>query len=109
MIHLLTQPASTDQIKSASEDLDGYIKFVVDLDNKIITIGGLRHVDGEETLLQRGSLQTNLWGGGYDTETKEMDFDSMINIRPSDNNRSRIVESKNIQEEIEKIVRNFIS
>lgn len=108
MLQLITAKATSDQIKSAADDFDGYIKFVVDIDKMAMTIGGLRHVDGEKILLENGSLQKNLWGGGYDNETKDIDFDSMINIRPADNNFSRTVGSRKVQTKIEQIVRNLL-
>ena len=50
-----------------------------------MTIGGLRHYLGEQLLLQDGSYQKDLWGGGVDLESKEIDYESMINIRPPTN------------------------
>lgn len=108
MIFLLTQKATSDQIKKAAEDLDGYIKFVVDIEKKVLTAGGARHVEGEEILLKDGSNQSNLWGGGYDEQSGEIDFDSMINIRPAQGNTSREVLDLEIRKSVEKIVRDFL-
>src|SRR5690348_15056937 len=96
MLLVITKKISEEELKKVAEDLQGYIKVVVDVEKKILTAGGLRHVEGEELLLSQGSLQNNLWGGGLDSETQEIDFDSMINIRPQQNNASRMV----LQEEI---------
>lgn len=109
MLFYLTSKATTDQINSAAEDLDGYIKFVVDLTRKVITIGGVRHVQGEELLLKEGSQQEHLWGGGIDLETHQIDYDSMINIRPHQGNTSREVLSQEIREQMKTVVINFIS
>lgn len=103
MLILLTTRATQDQIKNASDDLDGYVKFVVDLEKEVMTIGGLRHIEGEQLLLQNGSSQKNLWGGGVDLQSKEIDFDSMINIHPPENS-SREVLDKVLREQIKKIV-----
>jgi hypothetical protein len=54
----------------------------VDVNRKILSAGGDKHVDGEQMLLKDGSKQEDLWGAGLDLETSEMDFDSMINLRP---------------------------
>ncbi len=102
---LLTEKITSKQLKLASVDLEGYIKFVVDTEKAVMAVGGKRHVDGEELLLEKGSSQENLWGGGYDTKTEEIDFDSMINIRPSINNPSREVLSLSIRTKIEKIAK----
>jgi hypothetical protein len=46
------------------------------------------HYEEEAVLMDSGSKQANLWGGGVDVETKTIAFDSMINLRPNDNNLS---------------------
>lgn len=66
-------------LPSIAEDLNGYIKIVVDVGRKILAAGGEKHVDGERILLGDGSRQEDLWGAGLDLETDEMDFDSLIN------------------------------
>jgi len=96
-----------DEIGKMSEDLAGFIKVVVDVENKILVGGGQRHVEGEQKLLQEGSRQDNLWGGGFDTETKEIDYNSMINLRPSQDNPSRDILSAEIRKEFDKIVKDF--
>lgn len=108
MILILSKKATGEEIKKVAEDLDGYIKFVVDIEKEILTAGGSRHVDGEQLLLKEGSLQSNLWGGGLDLETGELDFDSMINIRPNQRNSSREVLDQNLRKKIEKIVRVYL-
>jgi hypothetical protein len=105
MLILITENATKEQIKKTSEDLDGYIKFVVDIDTGELTIGGDRHFEGEQVLLENGSLQTNLWGGGYDLNSKMIDYDSIINIRPRDNNPSREVLDTGIREDINNILK----
>jgi hypothetical protein len=105
MLILLEKPAAKSEIEAAAKDLDGYIKFVVDIDLKILTIGGNRHFDGEQLLLQNGSQQKNLWGGGFDTDDNSLDFDSIINIRPNDNNPSREVLDQTIRQKIREILK----
>lgn len=108
MVIILSNKITPEQLKIVSKDLDGYIKFVVDIDRKIVTVGGTRHVEGEEILLKDGSKQSDLWGGGYDAESGEIDFDSMINIRPAQGNSSREVLDPEIRKDIEKIVRELL-
>lgn len=52
MVILLKKPASEKNIELASKDLEGYLKFVVDIDKRIMTIGGQRHAEGESVLLE---------------------------------------------------------
>jgi hypothetical protein len=108
MLVLITKKAKKEQIEKAAEDLEGYIKFVVDIDTGNITIGGERHYDGEQLLLSNGSLQSDLWGGGYDLNSKVIDYDSIINIRPRDNNPSREVLDIEIRGNINKILKEKI-
>lgn len=107
MLIRLISSATPDQIKEASQDLNGYLKFVVDVAKKLVTIGGLRHYEGEQLLQSLGSLQENLWGGGIDTENRLLDFDSMINIRPAQNNPSSEVLSVEIRQKITDILVEF--
>lgn len=108
MLLIIKSRADEETLKSAAEDLDGYIKFVVDLERGILTAGGLRHYEGEQLLLQDGSKQQNLWGGGLDLETGELDFDSMINIKPNQNNPSRETLDQKIRKKMEEIVRKLL-
>ena len=64
-------------------------------------------MDGEQLLLKDGSRQEDLWGAGLDLETSEMDFDSMINLRPSQNTSREILDQK-IREQVERITRSFL-
>lgn len=108
MILVITKKATGEELQKMAEDLDGYVKIVVDIDREILTGGGKKHVDGEQILLKEGSHQDNLWGGGLDLETREIDYNSMINIRPSQNNLSRDIMSKEIRDKFDKIVNNLL-
>jgi len=108
MLKLISEKISDADLKTVGEDFDGYIKFVVDLERGILTAGGKRHFEGEQLLLENGSKQKNLWGGGLDLQTGEVDFDSMINIRPNDNNTSREVLSIEVRTKMEEIVRRLL-
>lgn len=88
MILTSNKPYTKEQIKNLLEELDPYIKTVIDIDLKICCSGAKMHFEEEKFLMDAGSKQSNLWGGGVDTETKTIAFDSMINLRPNDNNTS---------------------
>lgn len=109
MLHFITQPIDNKVRKEISEDLSGYVKVVVDIERSIMTAGGKRHVEGEQLLLQKGSKQEHLWGGGIDLETGEIDFDSMINIRPSQANPSREILSPTTRQIVETIIRKLLT
>lgn len=87
------------------------VKAVVDVEKNIMAIGGDLHADEEALLLDHGSKQQNLWGINiYPGEPKEkwIEYDSMINIRPSQGNRSRDVQDLAVRKKIIKIVEGLI-
>lgn len=104
MLLLIRKPATPEQIAEMAKDYDGYIKVVIDIERGITTGGGRMHVDGEQALLAEGSKQKHLWGGGIDWETKEVDYNSMINLRPRDGNPSRDILSLEIRQQFDTIV-----
>ncbi|OGH19662.1 MAG: hypothetical protein A3D74_00505 [Candidatus Levybacteria bacterium RIFCSPHIGHO2_02_FULL_37_13] len=108
MLIVIKKHATKKEIEEMAKDLDGFVKVVVDIERKILTGGGERHVDGEQRLLQEGSHQKDLWGGGFDLETNEIDYNSIINLRPSQNNPSRDVLSSEIREDFDKIVKDLL-
>jgi hypothetical protein len=87
------------------------VKAVVDLETGIMAVGGELHADGEALLLDQGSRQENLWGFNiYVNEPQEswLEYNSMINIRPSQNNLSRDIQNEEIKQKINKIVEHMI-
>lgn len=86
MIVTKSVPYTKEEIEKLKEKFDTYIKTVIDVQSKICSAGCDRHFESEKILLEKASLQQNIWGGGIDIETKEIDYNSFINIRPSDNN-----------------------
>ena len=111
-IILVTKSIGKKELKDvASRRFGDMVKAVVDLEKQIMAIGGELHADEEAFLLQKGSKQENLWGINIYPELNIPDvveFDSMINIRPRQNNRSRSVESEDIKNKIIKIVKALI-
>ncbi|PIP19937.1 MAG: hypothetical protein COT38_02805 [Candidatus Omnitrophica bacterium CG08_land_8_20_14_0_20_41_16] len=108
MLLIIREKAGEEIISKVAEDLKGYIKVVVDVRRKILSAGGKMHVDGERLLLEDGSKQADVWGGGLDLETGEVDFDSMINLRPGQNNPSREVLGPAIRKEMEVIIHTLL-
>jgi Protein of unknown function (DUF5674) len=87
------------------------VKAVVDVEQCIMAIGGELHSDEEALLLDHGSVQKNLWGINLYPERpvgEWIEFDSMINVRPSGGNRSRNVERAEIRETITAIVNRLV-
>lgn len=107
MIIIIRSQADEQTLKKVAQDLNGYIKIVVDVRRRILAAGGERHVDAEQLLLKDGSRQEDLWGAGLDMETDEMDFDSMINLRPAQNTSREILDQK-IRETVATITRSLL-
>jgi hypothetical protein len=89
------------------------VKAVVDVDGHLMAIGGSMHADEESALLDVGSRQRDLWGinlypGSYGTPDW-VEFDSMINLRPSQGNRSRSVEDAAVCDRILEVVAELVN
>ena len=111
-IYILTSPITVAELQQIAKRLFGdMVKVVVDIEKRIIAVGGELHADEEAILLDNGSEQGNLWGINiYVNQPRDswIEFDSMINIRPSQNNRSRTVEDPILQKKIIEIVNDLI-
>jgi hypothetical protein len=101
------EPFTKEEIKKLKEVFDTYIKTVIDIKKKICSAGCDRHYESEEILLKEGSTQSVIWGGGLDLETKDIDFNSFINIRPSDNNTSNEIQNSEIRSKYEQLTKYF--
>lgn len=108
MLLVIKKRAAKGEIKEMAEDFDGYIKLVVDVERKILAGGGERHFEEEQMLLAEGSSQSNLWGGGLDLETGDIDYNSIINLQPKQGNPSRDILSVEIREKFDKIVKRLL-
>ena len=83
----------------------------MDAQEGILAIGGELHADEEAILLEKNSAQQNLWGINIYPDIPYPDcieFDSMINIRPGQNNRSRNVEDEELRKKNIEILQNVI-
>lgn len=91
----------------AEEQFGDMVKVVVDLSRGVMAIGGELHSDEEAALLDDGSRQQNLWGINlYPAESGGdwIEYDSMINVRPAQGNRSRDVEDEGLRKRIREVV-----
>lgn len=111
-IRIIENSISKDELAGiAKERFGDLVKAVVDAEKEIMAIGGDLHADEEAALLENGSWQENLWGiNFYPDKSGEdfIEFDSMINIRPGQGNRSRGVDDPKARERIKEIVRKLI-
>jgi hypothetical protein len=100
-------------VKMAERMFGGLVKGVVDIRKNILILDAALHADEEQKLLEQGSDQNDLWGINLYPEFYGTDdfieFDSMINVRPSMHNLSRSVESEEIKIKIRALIQKKIT
>ena len=103
-MRILEKPVTIRELKSIAENSFGdLVKAVVDVDRELIALDAELHSDLEALLLDNGSSQKNLWGINFYPDLPEDDFvefDAMINMRPSQKNMSRGVDDEKIRRKI---------
>jgi len=109
---IISSPISIKELQEiAKKKFGNLIKAVVDIEKEIMAIDGDFHADEERLLLENGSKQINLWGINLYPELIDEDFieyDSIINLRPSFGNKTRGVDDQKIREKIKKIVQKLV-
>lgn len=101
---IVTETLLLDELKQMAADTFGdLVKAVIDVDRGFIAVDAELHSDLEALLLENGSKQKNLWGINFYPEMQGnefIEFDSMINMRPSQGNRSRGIENEEMRRKI---------
>lgn len=105
----VTDTIAVAELSDMAQKMYGnFVKAVVDLKKRVLVVDAEMHADEEQFLLELGSNQADLWGINlYPEKFGEPDFvefDSMINIRPRQQNRSRSVEDEAICKQIVALV-----
>jgi hypothetical protein len=105
---IVSESITLEELKKMAEERFGnMVKVVIDVDREIMAVDGELHADEEALLLEHGSRQENLWGINIYPEMPQdewIEFDSMINLRPSQGNRTRGVDNPEIRQKIVEIV-----
>lgn len=111
---ILQNPISRqDLIKESTNFIDdNAIKGAVDIKRELLAVDSPMHYDCEQLLLENGSDQKDIWGINLYLDSDDIDdlveFDSMINIRPAQGNRSRSVEDPTVQAKIKAVVSKWL-
>jgi hypothetical protein len=108
MIHIIREHATKQQLQEMRQTLETYIKLAVDIQRKILAGGGAMHADCEAVLLEDGSQQEFIWGADWNPTTQEVSFESLINIRPRQNNRSLELKDPKLRIQVEEITRSLL-
>jgi hypothetical protein len=104
VILIIREKATTEQVQEMLSALGDYIKLAVDVRQSILAGGGEMHADCELTLLTEGSGQVDVWGADWIPDTQSVRYESLINIRPRQNNRRLEIESVELRQSVERIV-----
>jgi hypothetical protein len=106
--HIVRTPIPFSAIVAAAQSPFGdMVKAAVDVGRGVMALGGELHSDEEALLLEDGSVQGDVWGINiYPAEAGDawIEFDSMINVRPSANNRTRGVDDPALRSRIRAVV-----
>ena len=101
-----------DELRRLAEGRFGDMtKAVVDLARGVMLLDAELHADQEAALLAEGANQRDLWGINLypDVEGEDwLEFDSMINLRPSFGNRSRGVDDASTRDAITQLVSRLV-
>lgn len=112
-MEIISKKISRDELnKMDSGYFEDKIKAIVDIEKQIIGVDAELHADIEGALIEEGSELRNLWGINFLADEDEIEefvkFDSLINIHPKQNNRSRYVEDENIRNKVLEVVEKWI-
>jgi hypothetical protein len=108
MIHIIRTRATKEQVDEMLEAHGFYIKLAVDIERSILAGGGELHADCEAVLLEDGSTQENIWGASWNPLTQEVFYESLINIRPRQNNRSMEILNPAIREQLAQVTQELL-
>lgn len=107
-IQLVTTSLPKEQVQALAQVTFGdMVKVVVDIEKKILAIGGELHADAEAVLLEAGSEQKNLWGANIFPDRpqgEQIEFTSLINIRPKQGNTQTLIQDPGIQQQVAAVI-----
>jgi hypothetical protein len=92
IIHILSEPATLEQISEMLQAHQFYIKTVVDIQHQLLAGGGEMHSDCEAVLLEQDSQQENLWAASWSPVSQEIVYESIVNLRPRQNRSMKILD-----------------
>ena len=111
-MQILEEPVAINELRRIATDTFGdMVKAVVDVRLGLVALDAELHSELEALLIENGSRQNDLWGINFypDLEGDDfVEFDSMINMRPSQGNMSRGVKDAAIRNEIVGIVERWV-
>lgn len=107
-IHIIREPATTEQINEMLQELGTFTKLAVDIEREVLAGGGEYHADCEQVLLEDGSQQENIWGADWYPETNTVECIALINIRPRQGNLKMEIQNPALRKRIESIAQRLL-
>lgn len=113
-MELLARRVRRDELLEMSGRMfGGIVKAVVDIERGLVVVDAELHSDQESLLIEHGSKQEDLWGINFypqyeSADQRFLEFDSMINVRPWQDNHSRSVENKECRRRIRELVLRWV-
>lgn len=112
-IRIVAERISLAELKLlASQWYGDMIKGAVDVEREVLALGGEYHMDANAVLIEDGSQQDAVWGFNvYLGRPREdwIEFRSLINIRPAQDNRGMVIESREVQQRMRAIIEKKIA
>ncbi len=110
---VVSTPISRRELQEWAEERFGdWMKAVVDVSRDVMAVGGDLHADAAAALLAEGSRQEDLWAINVllgEEGADWIEFDSMLNIRPREGNRSRGVDDPRVRARIRGVVESLVA
>jgi hypothetical protein len=100
VIHIIRDRVTSQPLR---EMLETYIKLAGDIEREILAGGGAMHADREAALLEDGNQEESIWGADWNPSAQQVTFESLINIRPRQNNPSMEILDPRIRERVSEI------
>lgn len=108
MVLIIRERATIEKVELMLQTLQVYIKVAVDIEKGILAGVGEKHAESEAALLEDGSRQRDIWGADWTPFDQSIAYESIINIRPSQHNRSMLIQDPAIKERVKKITQELI-
>ena len=111
-VKVINKKITESELREVAKDFYGkMIKGVVDVECEIIAVGGEYHVDANEMLIKNNSKQENIWGFNWyfdKNESERIEYISLINIRPKQNNRTMEVQDIALRNKMKNIILKYL-
>jgi len=111
-IRIIKEPVTLEIVSEIAREFHGnMVKGVADVKREIIAIGGEWHIDANIKLIGDSSKQDDLWGFNFYLDRakgEEIEYKSLINIRPAQNNRTIEIQDQELKDKLEKIIKKLV-